>query len=231
MPLFDLFIPYEIRQRLLQSLSAYDVAKLNAVLGGFLDRREREVYLSPIRDLIWDTTELRTLEAFGMRLLLIGNDTSALQERVRRPIEYIRNHGHARKLQIYLVGHFPVMCKTTGIRDRLIKFTLSKPPKEGSLFLDTLQAQRIKHMVTDDGLSSDAQFIMSFGASTRANEFQGFWLGIPDIPDPTIDLRVYVPSCKDRVLGEVQLSCRETFYLSRCMLRNGGIFSFISDIL
>jgi hypothetical protein len=113
----------------------------------------------------------------------------------------------------------------------LINFTLSKPPKEGSLFLDTLQARGIKHMVTNDGLSSDAQFIMSFAASTRANEFQGFWLDIPDVPDPTIDLRVYVPSCKDRCLGEVQLSCRETFHLSRCMLRNGRILSFISDIL
>jgi hypothetical protein len=95
MPLFDLLIPYKIQQSLLQSLSAYNVAKLNAVLGGFLDRREREVYLNPIQDLIWDTTELRALKAFGMRLLLIGNNTSALQEQVRHLIKYIRNQGHA----------------------------------------------------------------------------------------------------------------------------------------
>jgi hypothetical protein len=48
MPLFDLLIPYETRRELLQNLSAYDVAKLDVVLGGFLDSKEREVYLSPI---------------------------------------------------------------------------------------------------------------------------------------------------------------------------------------
>jgi hypothetical protein len=48
MPLFDLLIPYETRRELLRNLSAYDVAKLDAVLGGFLDPKERDVYLNPV---------------------------------------------------------------------------------------------------------------------------------------------------------------------------------------
>jgi hypothetical protein len=231
MPLFNLLIPYETRRQLLQLLSAYDVAKLDMVLGRFLDFKEREVYLNPVRDLIWDMTELRALEANGMKLLLIGNDISALQERVQHPRRYIRKHGHSRELQIYLVGHFPVMCKTTGIRDRLISYTLSSTPSKSSLFQDTLQARKLKYRAIQASIGKDAQFLMSFGACTHANEFQGFWLHIPDIPDLTIDLRVYVPSFGDRLVGEVQLPCRETLRLSKCVLRSCGILSFISDIL
>jgi hypothetical protein len=231
MPLFDLLIPYETRQQLLRNLSAYDVAKLDIVLGGFLDCGEREVYLSPVRDLIWDMTELRALEAYGMQLLLMGNDISALQDRVQHPRHYIRKHGHSRKLQIYLVGHFPVMCKTTGIRDRLISFTLSGAPSESSLFSDTLQARRLKHRAEHASISKDARFLMSFGAYTLANEFRSFWMHVPHIPDLTIDLRVYIPSFGDRLAGEVQLPCRETLRLSKCLLRRCGILSFCSDIL
>jgi hypothetical protein len=231
MPLFDLLVPYETRRELLQNLSAYDVAKLDVVLGGFLDSEEREVYLSPIRDLIWNTTELRALEAHGMQLLLMGNDISALQDRVQYPRQYIRKYGHSRKLRIYLVGHFPVMCKTTGIRDRLISYTLSGAPSESSLFWDTLQARRLKHRATHASISKDARFLMSFGACTYANEFRGLWLHVPHIPDLTIDLRVYVPSFGDRLAEEVQLPCRETLRLSKCALRRCGILSFCSDIL
>jgi hypothetical protein len=98
MPLFDFLIPYETRRELLQNLSAYDVAKLDVVLGGFLDPKERDVYLSPVRDLIWNMTELGALEAHGMQILLMGNDISALQDRVQHPRRYIRKHGHSRKL-------------------------------------------------------------------------------------------------------------------------------------
>lgn len=97
MSLFDLLTPRETRQGLSQNLSAYDVAKLDVVLDSFLDSEEREVYLSPVRDLIWDMTELRALEAHSMQLLLMGNDISALQDRVRHPRRYIRKHGHSRR--------------------------------------------------------------------------------------------------------------------------------------
>jgi hypothetical protein len=134
MPLFNLLIPYKIRRELLRNLSAYNIAKLDAVLGSFLNPKERDVYLNPVQDLIWNITELRALKAHSMQLLLIGNNISALQERVQHPRQYIRKHGHSQKLQIYLVGHFPVMCKTTGIRDRLISYTLSRALSESSLF-------------------------------------------------------------------------------------------------
>jgi hypothetical protein len=77
----------------------------------------------------------------------------------------------------------------------------------------------------------DARFLMSFGAYTYANEFQGLWLHIPYIPDLTIDLRVYVPSFGDRLAEEVQLPCCKTLRLSRCALRRCGILLFRSDIL
>lgn len=65
MSLFDLFVPYPVRKQMLQSLSAYDIAKVGMVLGRFLDSGERELYLNPIRDLIWDLAEVRALEACG----------------------------------------------------------------------------------------------------------------------------------------------------------------------
>jgi hypothetical protein len=48
MPLFDLLILYKIRRELLRNLLAYDVAKLDLVLGSFLDPKECNVYLSPV---------------------------------------------------------------------------------------------------------------------------------------------------------------------------------------
>lgn len=85
------------------------------------------------------------------------------------------------------------MCKTTGIRDRLISHTLSGAPSENSLFWDTLQARRLKNRTTHASIGTDARFLMSSKACTYANEFRGFWLHIPHISDLTINLRVYVP--------------------------------------
>jgi hypothetical protein len=125
MSLFSLFVSYPVRERLLQALSAYDIAKLDVVFGGFLRPRERRLYLNPIRDLIENTAEVRALEAYGLKLLLFGNDVLALRQRLLRPRDYIRKHGHSRKLQIYLVALCPVFTKTAEIRDRLLSFSLS----------------------------------------------------------------------------------------------------------
>lgn len=92
MPLFDLFIPNAVRTRLLERLSAYDAAKLDMIFGQFLDTRERNLYLNPLRDLVFDLAEARALEAYGMRLLLLGNDVFALHARLQRPQHYIRKH-------------------------------------------------------------------------------------------------------------------------------------------
>jgi hypothetical protein len=231
MPLFDLFVPYPVRQQILQSLSAYDVAKVDMVLGKILDPKERKYYLNPIRDLVWDIDEVRALEAFGMRLLLIGNDASALQQRLQHPQHYIRKYGHSRKLQIRLVGSCPVIAQTAGVQDKLIKTSLFGAPSAYSIFEDTIQMRRIEAKVSHDGLSVDTIFMLSFGASTQATKRQGFWRHIAIVPDLTVDLRLYVPSFDDRQLGEIQFPYRETLRLSRCVLRKAWLLSFLADVI
>jgi hypothetical protein len=228
MSLFDLFVPYPVRQQILRSLSAFDVAKVDMVLGKFLGPEERKYYLNPIRDLVWDVNELRALEAYGLRLLLIGNDTLALQQRLQHPQHYIRKHGHSRKLQIHLVGSCPVVARTTGIRDRLINTSLFGAPSTDSALEDTIQMRRMHAKIISGGLSADTFFMLSFGAYA---ECQGFWRHIPIVPDLTVDLRLYVPSFDDRQLGEVSFPYRETLRLSGCVLRKAWLLSYLVDVL
>jgi hypothetical protein len=77
MPLLSLFFPYPVRKQLLESLSAYDVAKLDVVFQRILSRRERKLYLNPLRDLVEDIAKVQALEAYGMRLLVLRNDVLA----------------------------------------------------------------------------------------------------------------------------------------------------------
>jgi hypothetical protein len=231
MSLFNIFVPYPVRQQILQSLSAYDVAKIDIVLGGFLDPEERKHYLNPIRDLVWDVDEVRALEAYGLRLLLIGNDTSALQQRLQDPQHYIRTYGHSRKLQIHLVGSCPVVARTTEIQDRLVNASLFGAPSAYSVFEDTIQIGRMKDNVINDGLSADTIFMLSFGASTQATKRQGIWRHVPIVPDLTVDLRLYVPSFDDRQSGEIKFPYRESLRLSGCVLRKSWLLSYLADVL
>jgi hypothetical protein len=48
----------------------------------------------------------------------------------------------------------------------------------------------------------------------------GFWHKVPNIPDATVELRVYVPSYDDRVREEVMVSRRKVLQLHRCVSRN-----------
>jgi hypothetical protein len=48
----------------------------------------------------------------------------------------------------------------------------------------------------------------------------GFWHKLPNIPDATVELRVYVPSYNDRVREKVTFSRREVLQLHRCVSRN-----------
>jgi hypothetical protein len=130
---FDLFMPYSVRKQILQSLSAYNVVKINIVLGECLVSREQKLYLNPIRDLIWDVAEVGALEAHGMRLLLIGNDVLALQQRLQHLQHYIRKYGHSQKLHMYLVVYCPVLIRTNEIRDRLINTSLFGAPSAHSI--------------------------------------------------------------------------------------------------
>jgi hypothetical protein len=231
MSLFDLFVPYPVRKQMLQSLSAYDIAKVGMVLGRFLDSGERELYLNPIRDLIWDLAEVRALEACGVRLILIGNDILALQQRLQHPQHYIRKYSHSRKLHIYLFGHCPVMTRTNETQDRLINTSLFGAPSAHSIFEDTMQIKRMRAKVTFNDLSADTIFMMSFGASTQANERQGFWRRVPNVPDLTVDLRLYVPSFDDRQWEEIRFLCREILRLSECVLRKAWLLFCLADVL
>ena len=231
MPLCDLFVPYPVRRPILNSLSAYDVAKLEIVLGMFLDPGEREDYLNPIRDLVWDIDEVKALEAYGLRLLLMGNDVLALQQRLQHPQHYIRKYGHSRNLQIYLVGHCPVMTRTTEIRDRLINASFFGAPSAYSVFEDTIQIRKMKAKVIYNGLNAGTIFMLSFGASTQTTKSKGVWRHAIDVPDLTVDLRLYVPSFDDRQWGEIQFPHREALRLSKCVLRKAWLLSCLADIL
>lgn len=232
MGLFNLLVPVPVRTELLSNLSAWDVAKLNAVFRGFLDPSERLYYLNPVRDLVWNTNELRALEVYGMRLLLLGDDVSALQQRLEDPEQHIRRYGHNQKLQIYLTGYCPVMHKTTQVRDRTLEFTISGGTADKySISEDTLQIRRMKARILYNDYSPDTMFIMSFGVSTRLNEHGGTWLQVLDIPDSTVDLRIYVPSFKDRSCGKIQFPRREALRLSRSSLRRARIWSVLVDIV
>jgi hypothetical protein len=228
MALFDLLVPAPIRKQLLQNLSAYDVAKLNLAFRGFLDPSEKVSYLNPLRDLIWDINEMHALETHGMRLLLLGNDVLALQQRLDNPEQYLRRHGHRRKLQIYLTGHCPVLAKNTQIQDRIIRFSINSTPNEYSIFKDTMQMSTMKARILYQSLGPDKNFIMSFGASTLFSGSCGFWL---PVSDGTVDLRIYVPSFTDREWGKVQFPCREAVRLSKCVLRRARLSSFLADTL
>lgn len=230
MPLLSLFVPYPVRRQLLQSLSAYDIAKLDVVFGGILSRRERKLYLNPLRDLVEDIAEVQAHEAFGMRLLLLGNDVLALQQRLQSPQDYIRKYGHRRKLQIYLVGLCPMITKTTGIRDKLLNFSLFGAPSAQNVFRDTMQMKRIKAKALY-GSFILSMFVMSLGASQQQNKHHGFWLRAQAVPDSTIDLRFYIPSFLDRQRGEIHFPYREACNLSKCVLRKAWVLSYLVDLL
>lgn len=231
MPLFDLFVPYAVRKQLLQSLSAYDAAKVDMVFGRFLESRERELYLNPMRDLLFNLADVQALEACGLGLVLLGNDVMALQQRLQRPQYYIRKYGHSRKLQIYLVGYCPVITKTNEIRNGLLNFSVFGAPSARRVSEDTLQMEHITAKVTYESLSPDTVFIMSLGAPTQPNERPGFWLRVPSVPDSTVDLRLYVPSLHDRQRGEVRFPWCEAWNLSKCVLRKTWLQSYLVDVL
>jgi hypothetical protein len=63
-----------------------------------------------MRDLIWDTKEMNSLSERGMKLLLLGNDTSALIKQLQDPDPqgYLRSYSYKSKLQVSLIGYFPI---------------------------------------------------------------------------------------------------------------------------
>ena len=216
--LLAILIPYEIRKSVLQYLSAYDVAKLDECLGRVLDPRERSIYLDPMRDLFWDVADIQILLRAGMEFILLGNDTSALVQRLHDTKKYSRKYSK-RKLHVFLVGFFPFQGQDPHTLKGLMAFSVNRAPSNIRLFTDKYH---LKRMRASHDLNTIRKFIIAFGAPTMSPKGSntGFWHKVPNIPDATIELRVYVPRYDDRVREEVTVSRREVLQLHRCVSRN-----------
>jgi hypothetical protein len=216
--LLAILISYDIRKSLLQYLSGYDVAKLDECLGHFLDPRERAKYLDPMRDLFWDMAETQSLLRAGMEFVLLGNDTSALEQRLHDTKNYLRKYSE-RKLHIFLVGFFPFRGQTSHTLERLMSFGIDRAPSKIRIFTD---AYHLKKMRASHDLNTIRKYMIAFGAPTMSPKGgnAGFWHKVPNIPDATVELRVYVPSYDDRVREQVTVSRREVLQLHRCVSRN-----------
>jgi hypothetical protein len=127
-------LPYEIWGAILQYISAYDAAKLSLVVDCILPTDRRKI-LNPVRDLIWNVSDMEKLLQEGMKLLLLGSDVPALTQRLHHTEEYLKEHGR-RRLKIYLIGTFPIRNKTTATLDRMVKFTTTGKPSRNRIFKD-----------------------------------------------------------------------------------------------
>lgn len=231
MPFCSLLRPYPVRKRLLQNLSAYEIAKLDVTFRRILGHSERAFYLNPLRDLFEDIAEVQALETYGMKLLLLGNDVLALLQRLQRPRHHMRQHAHCRKLQLYLIGLCPVLSDTTEARDRLLNFSLFGARTADSMSEDTIQMRLLRAEAVYENLSPKTMFIMSFGGRNQPNKHRGSWLHVQTVPDSDVDLRVYVPSFLDRQRREVHFPYSEARHISKCVTRKAWLLPCLSDIL
>ncbi|OAL42625.1 hypothetical protein IQ07DRAFT_466700, partial [Pyrenochaeta sp. DS3sAY3a] len=205
----ELLMPYtyyEARRRILDYLSAYDAAKLDECLH-FLSKKERNEYLNPIRDIIWNVAEMNELLSKGMQMVIFGRDVPALKRRVRNTYLYLQERTKRRRLKIFLVGTFPLIVKTPEIRKRMLNFSISGNPCAWRTFTDDCQLRKTAMGMVQNSIGLK-KFIMAFGvpADPFGPRSKGAWIGVPDIPDVTIDLKVYIPSFEDRYWGEVNIS-------------------------
>ncbi|KAF2844287.1 hypothetical protein T440DRAFT_372127, partial [Plenodomus tracheiphilus IPT5] len=159
-----------IRALLLQYTSAFDAAKLGQLRDIELTPYERRTYLRPVRDLIWNIDEMKELWKEGMKLILLGDDVRALEQRLHESNQHVECHAN-RRLRIYLVGTFPAMGREKASVDRLVNFNTFGTPIE---FFGDVE--------------------------------EGLWNKVADVPDKTIDLRVYVPTFNDMLEQEVRLT-------------------------
>ena len=203
----DILVPYDSRKTILSSLSAFDIAKLDLALGHILDKTESRTYLNPVRDIIWNTSEMSDLIIEGMRLILCGNDVPLLRRRLHDTQQYIKAYGHERRLQIYLIGVFPFRRDDKNIHDRMLSFSISKVPCNDRISKDKQELNAKLRVLQNSSFSSKAPFLLSFGTTVmeRIGRGSSTWHLEPDIPDKTIDLWVYVPSYHDRFIEEIVL--------------------------
>ncbi|EOA83919.1 uncharacterized protein SETTUDRAFT_83736, partial [Exserohilum turcica Et28A] len=193
-----------IRRRILDSVSAFDAAKLVNLKLCVLTAKEKEKYLNPIRDLVWDVPAVERLSREGMKLMLLGDGAYALEQRLHVTERYLNSRGNGR-LTIYLLGTFPVFTPTATTLDSLVEFSITGHSNLVRFHCDKYQLGRVR-AVSDTDAKRD--FLMSFSVPMQAsiNPIKGFWHKVDDVPDRTVDLWVYVPSLRDRLCKEVRLT-------------------------
>jgi hypothetical protein len=114
----------------------------------------------------------------------------------------------------------------------MIKFTITGASSKCRTFRDKMQLRKIKSQITTYSLRTDAAFIMSFGISTQiGTDNHACWHRIDNIPDRTVDLRVYIPSLRNRLREEVRLPWRISMRLSRAVLRRGWYITALVGFL
>ncbi|KAF2843901.1 hypothetical protein T440DRAFT_530834 [Plenodomus tracheiphilus IPT5] len=118
-----------------------------------------------------------------MKLILLGDDVRALEQRLHESNQHVECHAN-RRLRIYLVGTFPAMGREKASVDRLVNFNTFGTPTE---FFGDVE--------------------------------EGLWNKVADVPDKTIDLRVYVPTFNDMLEKEVRLTMLD---LSRICRMDGA---------
>jgi hypothetical protein len=222
--LLDVLLRYEARKILLQHLSAFDAAKLDS-LYSFLSDREKELYLNPVRDLIWNLSEMDSLQGEGLRLILLGADALALQKRLQNPRQFqVHNR---RKLQIYLIGTFPFQNKNKDTIDRMVGFNIDGRLSRSCVLRDQVELRRIERYDP----SSMRPFLMGFGVAAFRRTARGSWHRVRDVPDRTVDLWVYVPSFQDRILDEVRIRLLERWQICRNDQENHqSILTFLKKV-
>jgi hypothetical protein len=147
----------------------------------------------------------------GMQLILIGNDVAALFQRLQDTREYLKKNG-ARTLTIYLVGTFPLRASAT-IKDRLIRFSLVIDGNDFRSCKDRQELRVLNWAMGHGGL--DHKFIMSFNMplNLKNDTDYGVWHQAHGIPEKNINLRVYVPSFKDRLEDVLRLRATDVVRL------------------
>ncbi|KAF2844404.1 hypothetical protein T440DRAFT_484197 [Plenodomus tracheiphilus IPT5] len=204
--MFKLLRAFPIRSALLKCLSAYDVAKLDLACDGILSPEERDQYLRPVNDLIWNLAEMYVLLREGMQILVLGNDIHALEQRLHNTEEYVAKYGHNRKLHIFLVGMFPILGKKPKTLARMTRFSVDGNVCASRTLKDNYQLRRLQASMGQPP-DTGKTFTMSFNTSTGLSqkEDKGHWFHVKDVPDATIDLRIYVPCFEDRMWDEIRL--------------------------
>lgn len=193
-----------IRRRILDSVSAFDAAKLVSLKLCILTAKEKEKYLRPIRDLVWDVPAVERLTQKGMKLMLLGDGAYALEQRLHATERCLNSCGNGR-LTIYLLGTFPVFMPIATTLDSLVEFRTTGHSDLVRFYCDKYQLGRVR-AVSDTDAKGD--FLMSFSVPMQAstNPTKGSWYKVDDVPDRTVDLWVYVPSLRDRFCKEVRLT-------------------------